>query len=168
MHPSNQVSSTVPDWGREQIERNSWQPGRHLLRSIRGYQAARAKGGLSSLIVRRLWVVAHRFWSAVSGADIPINTRIAGGLSIPHPNGIVIHPDSLIGPNCMISQQVTFGGGSLAAPQLGGNVQIGPGAKLLGNISIGDHAKINANSVVLSDVPPHVTVEGIPAKIIPE
>ena len=89
----------------------SWQPGRYLLRSIRGYQAARAKGGLSSLIVRRLWVVSHRFWSAVNGADIPINTRIEGGLSIPHPNGIVIHPDSVIGPNCLISQQVTLGGG---------------------------------------------------------
>ena len=168
MSHSNPVSTTVPDWSREEIERGSWQPDRYLLRSIRGYQAARARGGISSLIFRRFWVLSHRFWSAVNGTDIPINTRIAGGLSIPHPNGIVIHSDSVIGPNCLISQQVTLGGGSLAAPRLGVHVRIGPGAKILGHITIGDYAVIRANSVVLSDVPPHTTMEGIPAKIIRE
>ncbi len=166
MTHSNPVSTTVPDWSREKIERGCWQPSRYLLRSIRGYQAARARGGLSSLIVRRFWVLSHRFWGAVNGADIPINTRIAGGLSIPHANGIVIHSDSVIGPNCLISQQVTLGGGSLAAPRLGVHVRIDPGAKVLGNVTIGDHAIIHANSVVLSDIPSHATAEGIPAKIL--
>ena len=167
MPPSNELSSTVPDWSREIVGDVSWQPGRYLLRSIRGYQAARAKGGLSSLIVRRLWVVSHRFWSAVNGADLPINTRIEGGLSIPHPNGIVIHPDSVIGPNCLISQQVTLGGGAVSAPRLGANVRIGPGARILGDITLGDHCVIQANAVVLGDVPAYASMEGVPAKMIP-
>lgn len=87
---------------------------------------------------------------------------------MPHPNGIVIHPDARIGPNCLIFQQVTIGsGGPIAGvPTIGGHVDIGAGAKLLGGIQIGDHAKIGANSVVLSDIPPYATAVGMPARVI--
>jgi serine O-acetyltransferase len=111
----------------------------------------------------------HRFWSAVTGADIPLNTSIGGGLLIPHPNGIVIHPEARIGPNCLILQQVRrgVGGTRTGTPQLGGHVDIGAGAKVLGGIVLGDHSKIGANAVVLSHVPSHATAVGIPAKVIP-
>jgi serine O-acetyltransferase len=33
----------------------------------------------------------------VTGADIPLNSKLGGGLLLPHPNGIVIHPDAVIG-----------------------------------------------------------------------
>ena len=168
MSDSTEVSSTNPDWSREQILRGSWQPGRQLLRTIRAYQASRKRGGYHSLLVSPFWVLAHRFWSAVSGADIPINTRIGGGLAIPHPNGLVIHSDSLIGPNCLIVQQVTLGGDDHGGPKVGGHVDIGAGAKILGSITIGDNAKIGANAVVLHDVPAGATAVGIPARIIPE
>jgi serine O-acetyltransferase len=111
-------------------------------------------------------VFRHRFWSAVSGADIPLNTRFGGGLSIPHPNGIVIHPDSVIGPNCLILQQVTLAVGEDGAPRLGAHVDIGAGAKILGGVRIGTDAKIGANAVVLSDVPEGATAVGIPARVI--
>jgi serine O-acetyltransferase len=110
-------------------------------------------------------VLRHRFWSAITGAEISLGTRIGGGLLLPHPNGIVIHPDATIGPNCLIFQQVTLGGGDLAAPRIGGHVDIGAGAKILGPVSIGDHAKIGANAVVLNDVPPYATAVGVPARI---
>ena len=51
-------------------------------------------------------------------------------------------------------------------PKIGNGVLIGAGAKILGNISIGDGSKIAAGSVVLSSVPPHSTVAGIPAKVV--
>jgi len=38
-------------------------------------------------------------------------------------------------------------------PVIGEHVNIGAGAKLLGKIVVRDHAKINANAVVLADVP---------------
>jgi len=166
MDTKDQVSATVPDWNRETVQRGEWQPGRLLLRSIRKYQAARARGGISALIISRRWVLSHRFWSAISGSDIPINTKIEGGLAIPHPNGIVIHSNAKIGPNCLILQQVTLAGDLEGAPTLLGHVDVGAGAKILGRVVIGEHAKIGANAVVLTDIPAGATAVGIPARII--
>lgn len=91
----------------------------------------------------------------MTGADIPLNCKIEGGLLLPHPNGIVIHPLARIGPNCLIFQQVTIGVTKVgqAPPVIGGHVDIGSGAKILGDVRIGDDALIGANAVVLKDVP---------------
>ena len=85
---------------------------------------------------------------------------------LPHPNGIVIHPATEIGPNCLLLQQVTLGGGAHGAPILEGHVDVGAGAKILGAVRIGRHAKIGANAVVLADVPAGSTAVGIPARIV--
>lgn len=107
-------------------------------------------------------VVQHRFWSVITGSEIPLNCQIEGGLLLPHPNGIVIHPSVSIGPNCLIFQQVTIVDGV----EVGGHVDIGAGAKIVRAVRIGDHAKIGANAVVLDDVPAGATAVGVPAKII--
>jgi serine O-acetyltransferase len=160
------ISATEPDWSRER-PRRWWDPSRRLLRALRRYQAAR--GPLAPL-ARKYWILQHRFWSVVTQADIPLGTVIGGGLKLPHPNGIVIHPQTRIGPNCLIFQQVTLGTrqGQPVAPRVGGHVDIGAGARILGNVTIGDHACIGANAVVLSDVPAGATVVGIPARILKE
>jgi len=85
---------------------------------------------------------------------------------MPHPNGIVIHPGVEIGPNCLIFQQVTIGGGEGGTPTIGGHVDIGAGAKIFGAVRIGNHARIGANAVVLSDVPDGRTAVGVPAEIV--
>ena len=89
---------------------------------------------------------------------------------MPHPNGIVIHPNCKIGPNCLIFQQVTLGsneaGMITGVPTLGGSVDVGAGAKILGPINIGDNAVIGANAVVLADVPANAVAVGIPARVI--
>ena len=103
----------------------------------------------------------------MTGADIPLNCQVEGGLKAPHPNGIVIHPDAKIGPNCIIFQQVTIGKTDGKGPsKIGVHVDIGAGAKILGDIYIGDHARIGANAVVLSDVEPGATAVGVPARVI--
>jgi serine O-acetyltransferase len=118
-------------------------------------------------VLKRWAVLRHRFWSAVSGADIPLNCQIGGGLLLPHPNGVVIHPAAHIGPNCLIFQQVTLGTrGGGGAPVLKGHVDIGAGAKLLGAVSVGEHATIGANAVVLTDVPAHGVAVGVPAVVL--
>jgi serine O-acetyltransferase len=163
----NSISATEPDWSREHKTPWAWAPAQSLLASIRSYQRHRAQSGLRHALVRRIAVLRHRFWQAVSGADIPLNVQLGGGLLLPHPNGLVIHPDAVIGPNCLLFQQVTLGtNGPGGAPRLGGHVDVGAGAKILGGVTIGDHAKIGANAVVLCDVPPGATAVGIPAKII--
>ncbi len=85
---------------------------------------------------------------------------------LPHPNGVVIHNDAEIGPNCLIFQQVTLGARRGRVPRIGGHVDIGAGAKLLGGIVVGDDALIGANAVVLDDVPAGATVAGIPAVVV--
>lgn len=112
-------------------------------------------------------MLQHRLWSIITGADIPINSRIGGGLLIPHPNGIVIHPDANIGCNCLIFQQVTIGATSKGIPTIGGHVDIGAGAKILGPVKVGDHARIGANAVVLTDVPEYGVVVGNPGRLLP-
>ena len=145
-------SCNTPDWSREATVERSWNPSRALLRSIRDYQSA---SGAFSSVRRKIAVLRHRFWSAITGADIPINSSIGGGLLIPHPNGIVIHPGARIGCNCLIFQQVTIGATSKGVPTIGGHVDIGAGAKIIGPVNVGDHARIGANAVVRKDVPPY-------------
>jgi serine O-acetyltransferase len=163
-----QISATEPDWSRER-PRRFWDPSRRLLRALRRYQAARARGGPINRLASRYWVLSHRFWTVVAQAEVPLNSNVGGGLVMTHPNGVVIHPKAQIGPNCLIMQQVTVGqngGRHQPLPVIGGNVDIGPGAKVLGPITIGDHAQIGANAVVLHDVPAWAVAVGIPARII--
>jgi serine O-acetyltransferase len=51
-------------------------------------------------------------------------------------------------------------------PRIGGHVDIGAGAKIIGGVTIGDHARIGANAVVTRDVPAGATAVGNPAKIL--
>jgi len=155
------VSATEPDWSREKSSR-WWQPSCQLLKSLRNYQKWQKYGGILGYLLCRLNVIQHRFWTVVTGTDIPLNCQIKGGLLLPHPNGVVIHPSASIGPNCLIFQQVTI----VSDVKIGGHVDIGAGAKIIRSITIGDHALIGANAVVICDVPPGATAVGIPAKII--
>lgn len=157
---SDKVSAINPDWSRER-SKCYWNPGVRLLSSIRDYQ--KYKNRKIYTFHKYISVLRHRFWSAVSGADIPLNCKIGGGLLLPHPNGVVIHPDVEIGVNCLIFQQVTLGKGKNGVPKVGGHVDIGAGAKVIGDITIGSHVVIGANSVVLKDVPDNKTVKGVPA-----
>jgi len=159
----NEVSATLADWSREAKSWFDWHPSRSLLASIRSYQRHAGSKNPISKFVQKIAVIRHRFWSVVTGADIPINCQLGGGLLIPHPNGIVIHPGSMIGPNCLIFQQVTIGERAGGIPSIGGNVDIGAGARVIGPISIGDHSLIGANAVVLTSVPANSVAVGIPA-----
>lgn len=145
-----EVSATVPDWSREAVT-SFWEPSKQLLKTIRGYQHLTKRKGFFPSVRRRLYVLEHRFWSVVTGTDIPINCDIGGGLLLPHPNGIVIHPDAKVGVNCLLFQQVTIGtrrGGGF--PVLEGNVDVGAGAKILGPVVIPAHSEVKANAVITS------------------
>jgi serine O-acetyltransferase len=144
---ASDISAEIPDWSREQLTR-FWDPGKQLLLSIRRYQYWKTKGWIG-IIPRKIMGIRYRFWSVISGADIALNCRIGGGLLLPHPNGIVISSSAIIGVNCLIFQQVTIGtrrsGGT---PVIGGHVDIGAGAKILGSLTIAPHSQVRANAVV--------------------
>jgi serine O-acetyltransferase len=163
------VSASVADWEREARVPGKWIPARALLATIRSYQRHAARRTVLAGVLRRWAALRHRYWSVVCGADIPLNCQLGGGLLLPHANGIVIHPDAVIGVNCLIFQQVTIGNGTRpGVPRIGGHVDIGAGAKILGGVSIGDHARIGANAVVLDDVPAGASAAGIPARVVRE
>lgn len=159
------ISVIEPEWSRERLA-GVWDfdPGRRLLRAVR----ARDRWASRSRLIRYWWTFSFRVWSSIAGAEIPLGAKIGGGLRIPHPSGIVIHPDAVIGSNCLIFQQVTIGtrGPDDRAPVIGADVEIGAGAKILGGVRIGDHAKIGAGAVVIRDVPQGATAVGVPARIV--
>lgn len=158
------ISATEPDWSRERKTFFEWAPSRSLLAAIRSYQRWQGRWGPAGIVMRKWAIARHRIWSIVTGCDIPVTAKIGGGLLLPHPNGVVVHPDAVIGPNCLLFQQVTVGAVGSGIPVLGGHVDVGAGAKILGSVTVGDHAKIGANAVVLDDVPAGAVAVGIPAR----
>lgn len=159
----------VPDPTREAVAPWAWNPGRRLIRSIRLYAKGVKVGGAFGAALKRFAIIEHTFWSSVTSSDVPLVLEIGVGLLLPHPVGIVIHPNVKIGPNCLIFQQVTLGtrGAQEGVPVIGGHVDIGAGAKILGGVTIGNHARIGANAVVLTDVPAGAAAVGVPARIRP-
>lgn len=108
--------------------------------------------------------------SEVLAVDIHPAARIGSGILLDHATSIVVGETAVIEDDVSILHEVTLGGTGKETgdrhPKVRRGVLIGAGAKLLGNIEIGECAKIGAGSVVLQDVPPHMTVAGVPAKIV--
>ena len=93
-------------------------------------------------------------------------TKIGPGLKIFHGDGTHVSAVE-IGKNCTIFQQVTIGFARTERPPIiGNNVIVYAGAKILGEVKVGDNAIIAANSLVISDVTPNVTVMGVPAVVV--
>jgi serine O-acetyltransferase len=138
-----------------------------LLASIRAFQYHRARSGPGHALMRKVAKARYLFWSIITQSDIEPRAKLGKRLMLPHPNGVVIHEDAVIGDDCMIMQQVTVGMiGDGEVPVIGNRVYIGAGAKIIGKLSVGDSARIGANAVVTQDVPPGCTAVGIPARII--
>ena len=110
--------------------------------------------------------------SQVFQVDINPAARIGKGIMLDHATGFVVGETAVIGDHVSILQGVTLGGTGKAEqdrhPKIGNGVLIGAGAIVLGNIKVGDCARIGAGSVVVKEVPPRVTVAGVPAKVIGE
>lgn len=138
-----------------------------MIAAARAFAGTEGREGIAARLVRALARRRLRLWQTIAGCDVGPGARIGPGLNLPHPNGVVIHHEALIGRDCMLMQQVTIGQlGVAGAPVLGDNVYVGCGAKILGPITIGDGARIGANAVVLHDVPAGATAVGIPARIV--
>ncbi len=111
-----------------------------------------------------------QFARLITGIEIHPGAKIGKRLFIDHGMGIVIGETASIGDNCTIYHNVTLGGTgrdkNKRHPDIGNNVIIGCGAKILGPIKIGNNVKIGANAVVLNDVEDNCTIVGVPGKVL--
>ena len=134
---------------------------------------------------REVHRLAHWFWRrrlrllarlishvnrGITGVEIHPGAVIGAQCFIDHGMGVVIGETTVIGDRCQLHQGVTLGGTSTRRekrhPTLGNDVTIGAGAQVIGAITIGDGARIGAGSVVVSNVPPHATVVGVPGHVV--
>ncbi len=110
--------------------------------------------------------------SQVFQVDINPAAKIGKGIMLDHATGFVVGETAVIGDHVSILQGVTLGGTGKSEedrhPKICNGVLIGAGAIVLGNIKVGECARIGAGSVVVKEVPPRVTVAGVPARIIGE
>lgn len=128
---------------------------------------------ISHLLYRYKFFFLARLISQIgrffTGIEIHPGAKIGRRLFIDHGSGIVIGETSTIGNDCIIYHGVTLGGTGKDKlkrhPDIGNNVIIGCGAKVLGPIKIGDNVKIGANAVILKNVEAGSTIVGIPGKI---
>ncbi len=138
--------------------------------------------GVHALLVHRL---AHSLWNrglrfparflswmgrVLTNVDIHPGAVIGQRFFIDHGAGVVIGETAEIGNDVTLYHGVTLGGTSWSPgkrhPTLEHGVLVGAGAKILGPVTVGSYSRIGANSVVVNDVPPQVTVIGIPGKIV--
>ena len=129
-------------------------------------------------IAHRLWMSGWRFMARLlswlgrflTNVDIHPGATIGRRFFIDHGAGVVIGETAEIGDDVTLYHGVTLGGTTWSPgkrhPTLEDGVVVGAGAKILGAITIGRQTRIGANSVVVEDVPPDVTVVGIPAEIV--
>jgi serine O-acetyltransferase len=106
------------------------------------------------------------------GLEVTPRCEIGPGIFFPHPSGTVVGAWR-IGSNVTILQGVTLGAKKMdlgfdfrQRPEVGDNVVLGAGSKILGGIHIGDNVTVGANSVVVDSVEAGSTVVGIPAREI--
>ena len=116
--------------------------------------------------------VYDRFF-AKYGAWIGYNSLIDGVPNFPHGYyGIFISGSAVIGKNSVIFQQVTIGSNTIpksknfGAPQIGENVLIGAGAKIIGKVIVNNNCRIGANAVVYDDMPENSVAVQSPTRVI--
>lgn len=110
------------------------------------------------------------------GVEINTKNEIGYGLFITHPHDIVIGAGVKIATNVTIYNGVTLGAKKLIIedenqevgsryPEIGNNVTIFTGAKIIGPVKIGDNCTIGANAVVINSFPANSIIAGIPARL---
>ncbi|MCE2510711.1 MAG: serine O-acetyltransferase [Alphaproteobacteria bacterium] len=149
---------------RSRIEVIFTYPGFH---AVRIHRFSHWLWGHGFRFLGRLFSHIGRF---LTGVEIHPGARIGRRLFIDHGMSVVIGETSEIGDDVTLYHSVTLGGTSNGSgkrhPTLERGVIVGSGAQILGPVTVGEKARVGSNAVVLKDVPPGVTMVGVPARIV--
>jgi len=138
-----------------------------LLRKLEYYKNVKNSGFINKLTYLYLRL-KYKKLSVRLSFTIPENV-FGPGLAIVHYGTIVVNENAKVGANCRIHVGTNIGasGGTNRAPQIGDNVYLAPGVKILGDIKIPNNTAVGANSVVTKSFEEeNMMIAGIPAKII--
>jgi serine O-acetyltransferase len=148
-------------------------PGFHAVAVHRLGVWAANQGGVAGKLVGVLYKLGFTFVRNFYGIEIPRTVQVGRRLCVGHQSGIVIHPNAVIGDDCIIRFNSSLAGASTEhhqwareAPRLGNDVTIGVGAIVVGNVTVGDGARIGPNAVVTRSVPPGTVVVVDPPRYI--
>lgn len=140
---------------------------------FKGFHALQAHRVANWLWLQERRTLAQFFQNQISvtlGVDIHPAANVGSGIMFDHATGIVIGETAVIEDDVSILHSVTLGGSGKTSgdrhPKIRRGVLLAAGSKIIGNIEVGQNAKVGAGSVVLNDVPPNVTVAGVPAKVV--
>lgn len=90
------------------------------------------------------------------------------GLSIAHHGTIAVNGGARVGANCRLHPSTSIGTAraqDAAAPTIGDNAYIAPGARIFGPITLGNNVIVGANAVVNRSWPAdNLTLVGMPAR----
>lgn len=147
-----------------------------VIRSYPGFKAIMTQRVAHELYKAGEPVYARELTEAAkseTGIDIHPGAEIGEHFFIDHGTGVVVGETATIGDWVRIYQDVTLGAlhfeededderalkkGYKRHPDIGDNVVIGAGSKVLGPITVGDHVSIGANAWVTEDVPDNTAV----------
>eukprot|EP01024_Parvocaulis_polyphysoides_P011271 TRINITY_DN13959_c0_g1_i1.p1 TRINITY_DN13959_c0_g1~~TRINITY_DN13959_c0_g1_i1.p1 ORF type:complete len:357 (-),score=56.06 TRINITY_DN13959_c0_g1_i1:1349-2419(-) len=109
--------------------------------------------------------------SDVFHVDIHPAAKIGRGILTDHATGVVIGETAVVGDNVSMLHHVTLGGSGRHRnggrhPTIGHGVLLGAGVCVLGPVLVGNGSKVGAGSVVVSNIPCHSVVVGVPGKVI--
>lgn len=143
-----------------------------LLNDIWGYQRALRRVEYRMNTRRNPLAVIHARWVLRKRGrrmGFSISPNVFGpGLSIAHHGTIAVNGGARVGANCRIHPNTSIGtarGHHDAAPTIGDNAYIAPGARIFGPITLGNDVTVGANAVVhRSWEGDGVTLVGVPAR----
>ena len=138
------------------------------------YRFGRWRYGVKPGLLRKFFSlcyhVAYKLVQILTGIELPCEVEVGRNFVIDHSGGVVVSGYARFGNDCRIRTGVVVGLARVedpCAPQIGDNVDIGAGAKVLGRITIGNNVLIGANAVVVCDVPDDSIAVGVPAVVRP-
>ena len=130
----------------------------------------RLSGALWRLNVPVLPRLLSHLGRCLTGIEIHPGAQLASPCLIDHGMGVVIGETAKLGQRCHLHQGVTLGGTSTMRvqrhPMFGDEVLVGAGASIIGAVNVGTGARIGAGAVVVSNVPRHATVVGVPGHVV--